>query len=144
VSWPVSNPKRSEQLQKNAVKDVLQLTGTNSQELENKSEKTKYWLQLTRQATNTITGKNRDTKLRRLNGNFAMFRGILTVNVLLLAVGWASDKHDFASIYIFLGIIFFSSLWRFHLFGKEYAIELFTSIAALNAEGIASQVKDGN
>ncbi|MBU2535778.1 MAG: hypothetical protein KKD83_06400 [Chloroflexi bacterium] len=123
TDWPITRPEYVES------EDWKKIIESYFGELY-KTGETKEWHHIIGQVRSTIYAANRATRLHIFNGNYGMFRGLVTTELLLMVFAWQSH-YNLVFVYGILGVTLILSVARMHRFAIRYARELFANIAEL-------------
>lgn len=128
TDWPFTKPNNTQFITaKDTVISLCQGT-TTGLTLEK-------WRSYVAQSRSVVFSRERSSRLNFFNGNYGLFRGLISASLLLASFSWSSEK-SLLTIYLCLFVVSALSFYRMHRFGVHYASELFANVQAIKTECI--------
>lgn len=129
TDWPVTRPQWA--AGRGAISSICRMTGKTHPGANKQGDQLGDWHAMVRQARSTLYAIGRASRVQVFNGNYGMFRGLLTVLMVAAVTAWWTTEVDPAVAFLTLLGLAFLAERRMHRFAIHYATELFANAAAV-------------
>jgi hypothetical protein len=130
TDWPITRPQRKSFPK--AIEQVCTIT-KEKQPSGSMDDQLRTWKRLVSEARSTVYKEGRASRIQVFNGNYGMFRGVLSVILIVAATGWLGSVDAVILYPVLFGLAILTRA-RMHRFAEHYSRELFANVAAINRE----------